>query len=60
MRFCLLFFLALSCCLLQFSAAGVNLARGFEAVGHHRNMTGSPPPRGGPPPPPSTTASSSG
>ncbi|EDX17335.1 uncharacterized protein LOC116802121 [Drosophila sechellia] len=60
MRFCLLFFLALSCCLLQFSVAGVNLVRGLEAAGHHRNSTGSPPPRGAPPPPRTTTASSSG
>ncbi|XP_052849977.1 uncharacterized protein LOC128260781 [Drosophila gunungcola] len=60
MRFCLLFFLALSCCLLQFSAAGLNLARGFESVGYFRNMTGSLPPRGAPPPPPSTTDRSSG
>ncbi|XP_017051949.1 uncharacterized protein LOC108095380 [Drosophila ficusphila] len=60
MRFYLLFFLALSCCLLQFSAAGVNLVRGLEAAGHHHNNTaGAPPPRGAPPPP-STTASSSG
>ncbi|XP_016983385.1 uncharacterized protein LOC108047632 [Drosophila rhopaloa] len=60
MRFYLLFFLALSCCLLKFSAAGVNLVRGLEAVGHHRNSTGSPPPRGAPPPPRTTAASSSG
>ncbi|XP_043660546.1 uncharacterized protein LOC122624868 [Drosophila teissieri] len=60
MRFYLLFFLALSCCLLHCSVAGVNLVRGLEA-GHHRNSTGAAPPRGAPPPPPrTTTASSSG
>ncbi|EDX02368.1 uncharacterized protein LOC6525425 [Drosophila yakuba] len=60
MRFYILFFLALSCCLLHFSVAGVNLVRGLEAGGHHRNSTGAPPPRGAPPPPRTTTASSTG
>ncbi|XP_016923054.1 uncharacterized protein [Drosophila suzukii] len=60
MRFYLLFFLALSCCLLQSSMAAINLVRGLESAGHHRNTTGSPPPRGAPPPPRNTTASPSG
>ncbi|KAH8287367.1 hypothetical protein KR054_006229 [Drosophila jambulina] len=58
MRFYLLFFFALSCALLHFSTAGVNVVRGLEAAGHHRNSTGGPP--RGAPPPPSTTASTSG
>ncbi|KAH8355411.1 hypothetical protein KR084_004524 [Drosophila pseudotakahashii] len=58
MRFYLLFFLALSCCLLHFSVAGVNLVRSLQTAGHHRNSTGSPPPRGAPPPPRTTAASS--
>ncbi|KAH8415279.1 hypothetical protein KR009_008170 [Drosophila setifemur] len=58
MRFYLLFVFALSCCLLHLSAAAVNVVRGLESAGHHRNSTG-PPPAGGPPPPPRTTTASS-
>ncbi|EDV34137.1 uncharacterized protein Dana_GF21128 [Drosophila ananassae] len=57
MRFYLLFFLALSCCLLSLARAGVRLEP--DSVGHQRNSTGPPPPRGAPPPRPSTTAASS-